>query len=115
MFRLIIAIALAGGLGSVADFALGSEFFGSDILSDNDHLLKRLGINMSGAVALPVIFFILRGLFSYIVSMALLAGGAAVAAKLYFGVEQDWVPLLTQTLVYGLIATTLYRVLIPSR
>ncbi|MEO1293952.1 MAG: hypothetical protein AAFV62_14205 [Pseudomonadota bacterium] len=115
MMRILTAILLAGGLGTGADLFVGSQFFNEDLLQNTQALLEKLGVNMGGAVVLPVIFFILRGLFSYITSVALLAVGTAAAAKMYFNVEQDWETLFIQTTVFALVATALYRVLVPNR
>lgn len=131
MWRKIIAILLAGGGsagaasvalselfgagGDPAAAASGGGLFGPDGAINWETLTaasEKVGASGLGAILLPIVFFFLRGVQSYVISVAVLTA-AAIAGVLYFGLAPNMplVELATVTGIGSAVAVAVYRII----
>ena len=111
MMRFLFALVAAAVAGAAGGHYALMESFGLSSGELFDKLGDR-GVSFGAVVALPVLFFVLRGWLGWIVASLLLS--AVTAGALKFALEDDapWDQVLTLTTVYALIAVAVYRLLV---
>lgn len=111
MMRIFIGLLLGGAFGLAASQAVVSQLFGVDLWG----LIKELdtrSVAFLVLVGLPLLGMMVRGALGFLVTTAILAGGAALAVKLYLQDGMPWEQTLAMTGVYAVVATTIYMVII---
>ncbi|MEM9724608.1 MAG: hypothetical protein AAF909_03975 [Pseudomonadota bacterium] len=108
MLKVVIGLVLAALAGTAAGNAALSGLFGvglDEIASD----LPQQAPIFAAALALPLLFWLVRGWLGWLFSIVALSVGVAAALK--FGLEDDmpWDQALTLTAVYAVVAVILYR------
>ena len=113
MMRKLIAILLAGG-GSTAAAVAGFEQIFGDGSFNLDALMQepeRAGAIGGSTVVLPILFYFLSGVRSYVTSVAIVA--VLMFCGLYFGLEVD-APLEQIATVSGIgaaVSVLVYRII----
>lgn len=113
MGRMLIAMLLAGGGAAGASSVALNEMFGEggfnlDAIFES---ATEVGPMSLGVLVLPVLFYFLSGVFSYVTSVVVLAAAAAAVLKFYVGVET---PLEALAIVCGIgsaVAVGVYRII----
>lgn len=88
-----------------------SQLFDQDIWELVGRLGER-GPAFALLIGLPIVYWLIRGWAGFLVSTALIAGGAAFAMKLYLEDDMPWEQVATMTVVYALAAIAVYQLLV---
>lgn len=111
MMRSLIGLILGGSLGAAAgNYALVEVFDVS--LQEIWERLDERGPIFAAALALPILFWLVRGWLGWLVSTLLLSIGASFALKLWLEDGAPWEQVVTLTTIYALVAVMVYRMLI---
>lgn len=102
---------LAAAVGSTAAGGVAVEqLFGTDWFSTLISEPEKLGAQSGVVLLLPIVFLLMRGVQSYLFSVALLAG-TMTGLLMYAGVEAPIEQLLTVTGVGSAVAVLCYRII----
>lgn len=105
LFGLLLAAAGSTAAGGFAFETLFEKDWFLGLLEDPE----KLGATAGSVILLPILFFVLRGVQSYVFSVAALTA-ASTAGLIYLGVETPLPQLLTVTGVGSAAGVLLYRV-----
>ncbi|MEO1330293.1 MAG: hypothetical protein AAFW46_11575 [Pseudomonadota bacterium] len=101
---LLAAVGSSAAGGFAFETILEKDWF-SRLLEDPE----KLGATSGSVILLPILFLILSGVQSYLVSVAVLAA-ASTAGLMYLGVDTPLQELLIVTGVGSAVAVLLYRI-----
>ena len=111
MLRIFLGLLLGGGGGLAASHLAVAELFNIDFWSLAQSSDKRL-IAFAVIAGLPLLVILLRGWIGFLVSTLFIAGGSALAIKLYVEDNLPWEQVLTMTVVYALVSIAVYKLLV---
>ncbi len=111
MSRIFWGLLIGGGLGALASQATLAQLFDRDWRELVAELDTRSAALLA-LVALPLLVILVRGWIGFLVSTLLVAGGSALALKLYVEDDAPWTEVMVMTGVYAVVATAVYHLLV---
>lgn len=112
MIRLILGLALGGGLGALAGNAALQQLFADVSLQDVWERLDDRGPVFLAVAVLPLLFLVLRGIIGHLIAMALVAGGVSLALKYGLQDGATWSQALALSAAYAIVSVLVYRLLV---
>ena len=106
--KTLLAVLIAGIGATLIDNLAAMALFGLDFIALTVERPGRFAIGIAGAALLPLIFSAVKGAPGLIVSVVVLAGGAAALAKLVFGYAAPLPNVLVLTTIYAVSAIVIF-------
>ncbi len=112
LIRIILGVVAAGVAGTLANAAAAGLFLRPDLFERLAVVPNRYFIGVALALAIPLIYRLLRGPAGALVALAFLTVAPSLLAKLGLGAMTAWTTVLALNFVYALAALVAYRLVV---